>query len=368
VLFRSIKCVSVRFENTFGHRPLVQLTALSTGITRMWAKGVGIVGLEVCVVGRNISSAVVSYVAYDRVPGPGGVSDHVTVPGATKWCDWSSLPRRIASAAVVALTLESDGIIGSVATAPSSWLLESNTTGFRYCVDNPFNASAQLNWIAFGSEYKPPPRDPTPSSCGEARRLQWLNSAGNTGSGEYRLRTGNEDGNMYMTVFCDMGLDGSGWMLVGNVAAGDPFLPSLGQGPDALSPAASHTPLLYSSSFWNHNSSYWINHPAAVASSRILFMTGDRQVLCMLDLQQVRQFHRIGEKPSTPVLVSQNTGLKAGGLTSLTNEPESRGSRMLIACEGDFPQNMKKVLWAHSPARDWSCFKDSHMGVGVFVQ
>eukprot|EP00299_Pterocystis_sp_00344_P020292 c9955_g1_i3.p1 GENE.c9955_g1_i3~~c9955_g1_i3.p1 ORF type:complete len:168 (-),score=53.96 c9955_g1_i3:20-523(-) len=164
-------------------------------------------------------------------------------------------------------------------------------------------------------------------------------------------------------------VDGSGWMLVGNLAPNSRYLPdSIGIGRNAFAENGSYVPENYDSMRWNSSRSYWIRHVGMEVKHRIAFVTGDRQMWCALNLTMIRQYSRIGDPPNVTILKSYNTLLKGGDKTAVTNELPEYGSRILIGCHGDFMENKQHALWVQNGSPEWGCFINAHGGVGVFVQ
>jgi len=324
----------------------------------------------------------IRYVAYDHVPGIGGVSGFVDVPlplpnNGTIVCLFVYLPVTFATRAVVLLTLNTaigrDGTDGG----GTAWVHSTTNKKFRACVDNPTFSKLTLNWAAFGDEVPPPPPDTTPTSCWAAKAKAYPNTRGALTSGEYillntdpELPKDDPDTHMYTKVYCDMEVgDGTGWMLVGNVPSYTGFLPNtVGEGRNLLAENATFLSQNYDSRSWNKTKPYWIRHVSLNPKAKVLFVTGDRQVSCGFDVRELRHYLSIGQPANVPVAFSLNTRVQAGQLTSVTNELPEHGGRVLIGCEGDFADNKENALWAHNAPSDWSCFVNRHFGVGVFVQ
>jgi hypothetical protein len=164
----------------------------------------------------------------------------------------------------------------------------------------------------------PPPADTTPTSCFHAKAKGYPNTRGTFASGEFiLLNTDPEiskedpDERIYTKVYCDMEIgDGTGWMLVGNVPSYAGFLPNVvGEGRNVLAENATYLAQNYDSRSWNKTKPYWIRHVGMNPKTKVLFVTGDKQVSMCVCLHTLASFlvwfrHRIDKNQHVPNFTS----------------------------------------------------------------
>jgi hypothetical protein len=207
---------------------------------------------------------------------------------------------------------------------------------------------------------------PWPWTCQQAKAEHYLSEAGqHLDGGFYLAQSGSDQPRL---AFCNQEDADGGWELVANVPGWGPWL-SVRSGTGSAHAAFTADMALNTEAHdpreWDHDVGFLLPFNDTDVT-QVMFLTGDKTVMCVLSLADVRQQVN-STVENSEVAASRGAAVSPGLLTNVLNDGVT-ATHPYIGCEGRHARNMRHLMWAEGGKESYATLKNSHGGVGVFVR